>query len=46
MITKTYGDFSIFWRFLTTKNKPNQTQFYLAPRISGGLKKQTQFTNG
>jgi len=28
------------------KNKPNQIQFYLAPRFSWDLKKQSQFSKG
>ena len=47
---RTYGDFDVFVRFISRKNKAKQTQSWLAPSTAGGqktdLKKQSQFTSG
>jgi hypothetical protein len=46
VIAEVYEDFCAIGRILAAKNKAKQTQYYLAPRFSGGLKtnlkKQTQ----
>jgi hypothetical protein len=50
VIAKTYGDYSDFERFLSSKNKPNSNPIYVSPRHCWGLntkmKKQTQFMKG
>jgi len=46
-MAEVYGDFGDFKQFWAAKNKPKQTQFYLAPRFiwdrKVNLKKQSQF---
>ena len=44
MFIMVYGVFDDFVRFWVRKNKPNQTQFMLAPSTAVGLKNQFEKT--
>ena len=46
MIVRIYGDFNGYGQFWRQKTNPIQSQFYLAPQIFRGLKKQSQFVRG
>jgi hypothetical protein len=36
VIIKIYGDFSVLWRFLAAKNKPNSKPILFSPQTCAG----------